>query len=54
MGCFSRKKRIAALEKVARMSVHIGYWSLVSGFLVSNFLYYGILQEKVRNDNIET
>mgnify|MGYP003674557419 CR=1 FL=1 len=44
----------AYLRKVARVSAHVGYWSMVSGFVVSNFLYYGILQEKIRNDNLET
>tara|TARA_R110000824_G_scaffold143061_5_gene310482 strand:+ start:95 stop:259 length:165 start_codon:yes stop_codon:yes gene_type:complete len=54
MRCFSKKRRIAALKKVAQISFHVGYWSMVSGFVVSNFLYYGILQEKIRNDNLET
>jgi len=54
MRCLSSKRRIDILKKTTRMTIHIGFWSLVSGFVVSNFLYYGILQEKVRNDNIET
>jgi hypothetical protein len=53
MRCFSEKRRIATLKKTARITMHVGYWSLVSGFVISNFLYYGILQEKVRNDPFE-
>jgi len=50
MRCLSRKGRIAALKKAGLLSLHVGYWSLVSGFVISNFLYHGILQEKTRND----
>jgi hypothetical protein len=54
MRCLSKEKRIAAYKKAALMSLHIGYWSVVSGFIISNFLYHGILQEKVRNEHLET
>jgi len=32
----------------------VGFWSTVSGLIVANFLYHGILQEKTRNDRFNT
>jgi len=53
MRCLSKRRR-GLIKKAAFLPLHFGYWSLVSGLVISNFLYYGILQKKVRNDHLGT
>jgi hypothetical protein len=39
-------------RKTKKMVIHIGFWTTVSGFILANFLYNGILQEKIKKDHI--
>ncbi len=40
-------------DKTKKMVLHVGFWTTVSGFIVANFLYHGILKEKIKKDNID-
>jgi len=37
------------LKKTKKLTLHVGFWSAVSGILLIKFLYDGIFQEKTRN-----
>tara|TARA_R110000851_G_scaffold6909_7_gene27306 strand:- start:33049 stop:33186 length:138 start_codon:yes stop_codon:yes gene_type:complete len=41
------------ISKTKKLATHVGFWSAVSGFVVVNFLYNGLLKEKTSNDHFE-
>lgn len=47
------KKRKKILKKSSKLVFHIGFWTTVTGILLTNFLYNGIFQEKTKKDNID-